>query len=678
MLLTPISAHNLSARLLTQLVPQSCYQPETELQRQSLAREEKVAVNIADSPLAAARRMAELMVDEINGCLAQKGSCVMCAAAGNSDLQVLEQLAQLHQEGRVSFEHVELFVLCEVMPARGGGLPDGQFYNMRRLCSYFLDHIDMPQQSVHAMNPESTDVSIVQYCRNYEQAIEDAGGIDVMLCQLCDNGGLEYNIPGSAVTAHCRLVLFDAPMCARLGVDAPNAAINSSFGLTLGMWNIMRARHVFVPILGPTRAWAARQSIEGPVTSQVPGSYMQLLKQVTVCMDLPAASQLTRIATPWLVTKWNWNAWWVTRAAMWLCQQLDKPILKLSNEDYSRHELTDLLNAYGTAQAVNLVAYNWLVRTTQIWPAALRDQNQRNADVSSSRVLVLSPQPDDAILGMGATLRRMVCHGRQVHVAFVTSGDLNVNDDELEGSLSLYLDLAAHYGWADDSMRQHLASLLAHDQSSTPGPDMRYVRGQVFESEAVMGLAELGIDAQHIHSIDLPCYAQAPQGNGPVTQADVDALKRLIMQIKPDHLFLGYDPGDSHGIHERCASVAVMAIDQLAGESFMQQCRVWVYRGVRSDWVPDFVDMATAIDPTERIAKRMAVYAHQSQAHNAHGDKADASAQELTWQQSQQQVNALGQAFRKAGIGAFGSCEGFVEYAFRPGTGKLAEAGPLI
>lgn len=665
---------SLASRMLQQLVPQSCYQPADQAQARALTRFEKLPLTIDAGPHEAARRMALRVAEQINVCVNEKGHCVMSCSAGLSTLMVLRELVQLHREGQVSFSQVIFFAAGEVMPSH-----ITTYSVIAELRKHFLSHIDIAEQNVHDLMVQSYDVGVVQFCRNYEQDIAQAGGIDVMLCQLNDNGGLEFNIPGSSVNSTCRLVLFDDAMRTRLGAETTASATEtdaSLFGLTLGVASIMQARHVFVPVMGEARALAVCQSIEGPVCSQVPGSYLQLMPQAVVGLDLPAACWLTRIATPWLVTKWQWTPWWVTRAAMWLSTQVGKPLLRLSVDDYTQHELTELINRYGSAPAVNLIAFNHLERAAQIWPGGLRYAAQ--ADVSHSRVLVLSPLPDDATLCMGASLQRMVRHGRQVHVAFVTSGDLGVPDDELITTLALYQDLATHYGWGDDRLRQATSALLAEaaEPQATPSADMRFVRGQVREAQVMMGLRQLGIEPARVHSLELPCYAQAPDGNGPVTQADVDAIKGIIAQIKPHHIFLGYDPGDFHDIHERTATATILAIDELASEPFMQQCRVWVFRGVRHDWPADFPDMITAIDPTERQVKRRAVFAHQSQLPGLPESAEEGNPQ--PWLATSRQVNALGRALRQAGLGAFGSCEGFVEYAFRPGTGKPADAGPLI
>jgi glucosamine-6-phosphate deaminase len=136
-----------------------------------------------------------------------------------------------------------------------------------------------------------------------------------------------------------------------------------------------------------------------------------------------------------LVTKCEWDNKLIRRAIVWLCQLTGKPILKLTNKDYNDHGLVDLLAQYGSAYNANIEIFNEIQRTITGWPGG-----KPNADDSfrperafpfPKTIIVFSPHPDDDVISMGGTFHRLCEQKHEVHVAYQTSGNIAVGDEEV-------------------------------------------------------------------------------------------------------------------------------------------------------------------------------------------------------------------------------------------------------
>ena len=162
---------------------------------------------------------------------------------------------------------------------------------------------------------------------------------------------------------------------------------------------------------------------------------MQTHNNARVSLDLSAAANLTRIQRPWLVTSCEWNDKLIRSAIVWLCQLTNKPILKLTNKDYNENGLSELLALYGSAYNVNIKIFNDLQHTITGWPGGKPNADDtyrpERAKPYPKRIIVFSPHPDDDVISMGGTIRRLVEQKHDVHVAYETSGNIAVGDEEV-------------------------------------------------------------------------------------------------------------------------------------------------------------------------------------------------------------------------------------------------------
>ena len=145
----------------------------------------------------------------------------------------------------------------------------------------------------------------------------------------------------------------------------------------------------------------------------------------------------------------------------------------------------------------------------------------------------------------------------------------------------------------------------------------------------------------------------------PLGQRDVDIVKQLLAEVKPDEMFVAGDLADPHGTHKVCLDAVLAAVDEMKGEEWLRDCRIWMYRGAWAEWEMDHIEMAVPISPEELRYKRNAILKHQSQAESAPylGDD-----ERLFWQRAEDRNRATAEMYKRLGLAAYEAIEAFVQY----------------
>ena len=638
------------------------YRPENEIELASLTRYEKVPTVVVENDEQGAREAALEAATVINECMETRGRCVIGFGSGRYVLKVYDQLVKLYFADKVSFAGVVAFNLSEL------GVTEDENLSLNKLISdHLYGKVDIEPGNIHSLNGLAASANSHSQCKAYEREIMEAGGLDLVLCDLTPDGSLAYNEPGSARTSACRLMLLGNESRARVADtfqsdDAPKTAV------TLGIGNILSARRIICVAWEEDSAAALYNTIEGKMTDLVPASFLQVHDEVKIYADLDAASRLTRISYPWKVTSCEWNDLLIRRAIVWLCEQTGKPVLKLTNEDYNDNGLSELVALYGSAYNVNIKIFNNLQHTITGWPGGKPNADDTHRPERAApypkRVLIFSPHPDDAVVSMGGTVRRLVQQGHDVSIAFQTDGDVAVSDDDLMRSVLLADRLTQRFeGNRFEFIKQTLDRLINGTASPNDDNDMRYFKGSIMLSEAMMAYRLMGVSLKNLHDLHMPFYTGEPHGQGKLTDADVAVVQDLIMQVKPHQIFFDNDLVDPHGTHARAAGAVMHALSNLKNEDFMRDCRVWMYRGQWGQWDVDHVEMAVPMSPEEFGDKRNAILQFHSQIHDApFRSTADGK---LPWQRSIERNRDLADKYQQLGLATYEAIEAFVQYRFK-------------
>lgn len=438
--------------------------------------------------------------------------------------------------------------------------------------------------------------------------------------------------------------------------------------ITLGLSDILHSTRVMTMAWGEDRAKVVAEAMEGQVSDNVPASFLQLHNHARIALDLQAASDLTRISHPWKVTSCEWTDKLIRRAIVWLCQKTGKPILKLTNKDYNDNGLGELVALYGSAYNVNIKVFNELQHTITGWPGGKPNADDtyrpERAQPYPKRVIIFSPHPDDDVISMGGTFKRLVDQGHDVHVAYETSGNIAVGDEDMLRYFMMMDKIAPMFGFNVEQYEKLSTDVRDFVKSKTSAGDVdskeiREIKTMIRQAEATIACNYIGVQPDHIHFLRLPFYETGTIKKGQLSERDVNIVKNLLQEVKPHQIFVAGDLADPHGTHRVCTDAVLAAIDEIKGQKWMKDCRIWMYRGAWAEWEIDHIEMAVPISPEELRFKRNSILKHQSQMENAPflGDD-----DRLFWQRAEDRNRATAALYDSLGLASYEAMEAFVEY----------------
>ncbi|MEG1585407.1 MAG: glucosamine-6-phosphate deaminase [Bacteroidales bacterium] len=654
---------NLSSQIKLDRIPKQYYRPSTAFEHTAITRFEKIFTDIYDSAQEASLEVALEIAQLIRQRQKEFRSCVLALTGGNQAQGVYEELVRMHKEQNLSFSNVIVFNVCEFYP-----MPDASKTIHYTLQDQLLNHVDINPANIYS--PDNTDEkeSVYDFCMKYEQLIEKAGGIDLALLSLGQTGSIAYNEAGSQINSLTRLILLDSETRKNVSRQYNSNEGAPACAITMGIATLMKSRRVVLLAWGENRSELVRRIVEGNVTDTLPASYLQNHPNTKIVLDLSAAEQLTRVSHPWLVTSCVWNDKLIRRAIVWLCEVTNKPILKLTGKDYTENGLSELVALYGSAYNVNIKVFNELQHTITGWPGGKPDSDDtyrpERANPYPKRVIVFSPHPDDDVISMGGTLKRLVDQNHDVHVAYETSGNIAVGDEEVK-RFSMFMDgLAEMYDIQDQDLTEKLTEIretLARpkQEGEIDTQDIRSIKGLIRRGEARTACNYMGVKPENVNFLNLPFYETGTIKKGELTQADVDIVKALIRRIEPHQIFVAGDLADPHGTHKVCLDAVLAAIDDMKEEQWLKDCRIWMYRGAWAEWEVDHIEMAVPLSPEELRSKRNSILKHQSQMESAPFLGND---ERLFWQRSEDRNRATAELYHKLGLASYEAIEAFVEY----------------
>ena len=655
---------NLSSQISLNRVSPRYYRPGNAVERSVLTRLEKIPTNIFETSEEGVVQIAKEIVAKIQDRQREGKFCTIAIGTGTSLRPLFTELIRKHKDEGVSFRNVVFFNLYEYYP-----LTEGAGSSFSHLNKLFLSQIDIDRQNIFTMDGSITQDAIIEHCRLYEQRIQTFGGLDIVIMGIGREGNIGMNEPGSHVSSTTRLILVDATSRSEaahnIGVDnLPPCSI------TMGINTIMEARKVYMLAWGEDKADIIRSAVEDKVSDTLPASYLQLHTNTSICVDLAAAAHLTRIQRPWLVTSCEWNDKLVRSAIVWLCTTLNKPILKLTNKDYNENGLSELLALYGSAYNVNIKIFNDLQHIITGWPGGKPNADDtyrpERAKPFPKRVVVFSPHPDDDVISMGGTLRRLVQQGHEVHVAYETSGNIAVGDEEVVRFMHFINGFNQLFENSEDKVIcDKYAEIKKFFSTKKEGDmdtrDILTIKGLIRRGEARTACTFNRIPLSRCHFLDLPFYETGKIEKNPISEADVEIVLNLLREVKPHQIYVAGDLADPHGTHRVCTDAVFAAIDEEknAGAEWLNDCRIWMYRGAWAEWEIENIEMAVPLSPEELRAKRNSILKHQSQMESAPFLGND---ERLFWQRSEDRNRGTASLYDQLGLACYEAMEAFVEY----------------
>lgn len=658
--------NNLSQLISLSKVAEKLYRPADAFELSRVTRMEHVSTTIHENAQEGIASVAATIAKRIREREAVGQKAVLSLAAGRSMRDLFVELVRLHKEEGLSFKNVVVFCAYEYYP-----LVDMTTGSMAQLRAQLLDHVDILPENIHAIPGDLPKDEILTFCTEYEKLIAKEGGIDIQLLGIGQCGNIAMNEPGTQANSSTRLVILDNNSRSDAKALFGNTTQVPVSAITIGIETILQAKEVIMVAFGQHKAGIVKQAIESVAATACPASFLQLHKNASVVLDLDAANKLTRIYHPWKVTNCEWTDQLVRRAVVWLCEQTQKPILKLTNKDYNDFGLSELITKYDSAYNCNIKVFNDLQHTITGWPGGKPNADDTNrperANPFPKDIVIFSPHPDDDVISMGGTFQRLINQGHNVHVAYETSGCIAVCDEEVVRFMDFMKGYKLMHMPEDQVIDKKYDEYMNFFHNEKVGDnDTREIlnlKALIRRGEATAACRYMGLPTDHIHFLNLPFYETGTIKKGPLSQADVDIVKALLEEVKPQQIFAAGDLADPHGTHRVCLDAVLAALDELkhtaAWDEWLKDCRIWMYRGAWMEWEMDLVEMAVPMSPEELRSKRNAILRHASQMESAPflGDD-----ERLFWQRAEDRNHDTAKMYSDLGLAEYEAIEAFVQY----------------
>ena len=369
-------------------------------------------------------------------------------------------------------------------------------------------------------------------------------------------------------------------------------------------------------------------------------------------MDAAAAATLVGEATPWAISEVKWAPPLIKRAVLWLCEQTGKALLKLDDDDFRHHQLVSLLREHGPAPKLAHRAFKWMMETIEYHPGGRVPQ----------RVICFSPHPDDDVISMGGTLIRLVEDRHEVHIAYMTSGNIAVFDHDAHRVADLVTEYNRMFGIDEENSKRLETDVHRSLTEKRPGDfdadSVLKIKGLIRWSEAKAGALEVGCREEHLHFLDLPFYRTGTVTKRPVGSDDVRMIRELIENVAPEQIYVAGDLSDPHGTHRVCAEAIFHALSEIEQASGSRP-EVLLYRGAWQEYALDEIEIAVPLGPSDLERKRKAVFMHESQKDEALFPGTDSRE---FWERAEDRNCGTANKYNQIGLPEYFALEAFVRW----------------
>ncbi len=614
---------------------------------------EKVPVKIYENDRQAAKAIARRLAELVREKAAAGRPTVLGLATGHTPINVYRELARLHREEQLDLSNVITFNLDEYWPISHSA---HQSYHCW-MHENFFKSVNIKPENIHIPPGDCPEEQVEEECRKYEAAIEAAGGLDLQILGIGRSGHVGFNEPGSSAESLTRRVHLDKITRMDAASDFFGEEHVPQMAITMGVGTILQAREICLLAFGEHKAPIIKRAVEGEVSLQVAASFLQNHPNATFFLDEAASGDLTRQATPWLLGGCQWDDILERQAVTWLAGKVQKPILKLTDEDYGENHLEELARTRGGAYHVNLNVFRRMMNTITGWPGG---------KAGARRVLILSPHPDDDVICMGGTMARLAEQGHEVHTAYMVSGYLSVFDHDVSRFADFVREFNKIFKLTPDQtavIEEHIEKFL---RMKKPGDidtaEVQAIKALIRKGEAIDAAKYCGLLEENIHFLDLPFYNTGMVEKLPVSARDIEIVRELLDKVQPDMIFAAGDMSDPHGTHRVCLDAALKALEtHRAGRD--PQPPLWLYRGAWQEWAPEQIDMAVPLSPAELKRKRFGIFRHESQKDRAMFPGPYDSRE--FWQRAEDRNMTTAQTYDKLGLPEYHGIEAFVRYALQ-------------
>jgi glucosamine-6-phosphate deaminase len=628
---------------------------------------EKIAVkifpNAKEGSIHAAKEIAEL----IRSKQVSNEYCVLGLATGSTPIFLYAELVRMHQEEGLSFKNVISFNLDEYYPIEKEAYQSYWSFMHRHL----FNHVDIEPNNINLPSGTGSKEDVKKFCQEYENKIEAAGGIDLQILGIGNNGHIGFNEPGSSIFSKTRMVNLENNTRLSNTYEFQNISKVPRRAVTMGISTILKSKKIILLAWG-SKASIVAKAVEENVTEQIPASILQQHHECTFIVDEIASAELTRIKSPWLTGECDWTTNMIKRAVINLALKVGKPVLSLNTNDYNENGLSDLLVEKGDAYEINMQVFYLLRDSITGWPGGKPDlQNPTHPERSNpypKKCIIFSPHPDDDIISMGGTFMRLHDQGHEVHVAYQTSGNIAVTDEFVTRFIDFAVGFEEMFGIDNQKSQSILTEarnfIASKKKNQVDTGAIREIKGLIRRCEAKATCRYVGLpDDSRCHFQNLPFYETGTIDKNPMGEADVINTMELLNKIQPHQIFCAGDLADPHGTHKVCLDVVFESMRRLkdSGETWVKDCWVWLYKGAWQEWDISEIEMAIPMSPDQVMKKRFGIFIHQSQKDSVPFQGTDSRE---FWQRAEDRNGNTANIYASLGLTKYAAMEAFVRWHF--------------
>lgn len=627
---------------------------------------EKIPVKIYQNAEKGSAFVAAEIAKLIREKAAANQPCVLGMATGGTPIDLYAELVRMHREEGLSFKHVITFNLDEYYPIDKNAYQSYWSFMHRHL----FNHVDIDPANIHIPNGSWPKDEIKKYCAEYENEMEKAGGVDLQILGIGLNGHIGFNEPGSSIYSRTRLVNLQNTTRIANTYEFENISKVPRLAITMGIGNILKAKRIILMGWGQKAAIIAR-AVEGDVTEQIPASILQQHEDCTFVIDEAAATELTRIKSPWLTGDCEWTPQMIKRAVVHMALKVNKSVLSLTSNDYLENGLSDLLVEKGDAYEINLQVYYMLRDSITGWPAgkpgAHIPAHPERSEPHPKRCVIFSPHPDDDIISMGGTFMRLHDQGHEVHVAYQTSGNIAVTDEFVTRFLDFAVGFEAMFGIDNHKSQEILSAarnyISGKQKDQRDSNEIRAIKGLIRRCEATATCRYVGLTEDRCHFMNLPFYETGTIDKKPMGEEDVVLTIELLRKLKPHQVYCAGDLADPHGTHKVCLEVIFESLRRIkaAGDEWVKDCWVWLYKGAWQEWDIAEIEMAIPMSPDQVMKKRFGIFIHQSQKDMVPFQGSDSRE---FWQRAEDRNGNTANLYAELGMTKYAAMEAFVRWHY--------------
>ncbi|OYZ00342.1 MAG: glucosamine-6-phosphate deaminase [Sphingobacteriia bacterium 28-36-52] len=627
---------------------------------------EKIEVKIYPTALEGSVYAAQQIADLIKQKASKGEMVVLGMATGSTPIKMYAELVRMHREEGLSFKNVISFNLDEYYPIDKDAYQSYWSFMHRNL----FNHIDIDPKNIHLPNGNAPKAEMKNYCASYEQAIEAAGGIDLQILGIGQNGHIGFNEPGSSILSKTRLVNLENSTRLANSYEFETITKVPRLAVTMGISSILKAKKIILLAWG-NKASIVSKSVEGNITESIPASILQQHNDCTFVIDQAASTELTRIKSPWLTGDCVWTNAMIKRAVVNLALKLNKSVLSLTSLDYTENGLSDLLVEQDDAYEINLQVFYMLRDTITGWPGgkpnAVIPAHPERSEPHPKRCLIFSPHPDDDIISMGGTFMRLHDQGHEVHVAYQTSGNIAVTDEFVTRFIDFAVGFEEMFGMDNSKSIEQLSSaeqfISSKKKDQMDTREIRAIKGLIRRGEAKATCRYVGLPEGRWHFMNMPFYETGTIEKKPLGEEDILITIELLRKLKPHQVYCAGDLADPHGTHRVCLEAVFEALKRIkaAGDDWVKDCWVWLYKGAWQEWDIAEIEMAIPMSPDQVKKKRFGIFIHQSQKDMVPFQGAD---NREFWQRAEDRNANTANLYAELGMTKYAAMEAFVRWHY--------------